>query len=466
MAQRVQRQAFPSGAPEHPILFYAQDDRSPAEAPTDRRPRDKRRRYNPSVTENVRRIQRTARRGLLLVIASLLALSGPQTAGAHAVLVASEPTGGALLESAPTHVRLVLNEPIEASLSEISLIDAGRSVIVRTSPDPLDAAQGQMVADVPALAPGVYLVRWQAQSRLDAHGERGAFVFGVGVDPAASDLAFEAAQAEPPSPALIFRLFSIVSLFLLTGGVVLRRVIVSALAAVTAVPPNGLCSDLRRGAARWDGLALGLLIAAQTGLLATQLLPRWEVDGVAAVSVLWGTRFGLLWLAQSLVAVGLIVAAGGAVCRQATHPGDRSHLDCARVALLVAFALLASLSGHAAAADPAAVAVALNTLHLLAAAVWLGTLFHLAGGYLPATGRFAAPDRARLLATWLPRLSSLFVLCVLILAVTGLVAARLAVGSPGNLTGTLYGRTLIFKVGLFAGLILLGAFNVLIVRCR
>jgi methionine-rich copper-binding protein CopC len=81
--------------------------------------------------------------------------------------------------AAPHELRLKFNEPVEAALSTITLVDAGGAAMALgpAATDPKDASV--LVAAVKApLAPGGYRVRWKAVSA-DTHKTGGDFTFQV-----------------------------------------------------------------------------------------------------------------------------------------------------------------------------------------------------------------------------------------------------------------------------------------------
>ena len=112
-------------------------------------------------------------------------------------------------------------------------------------------------------------------------------------------------------------------------------------------------------------------------------------------------------------------------------------------------------------ATPAAGAltIAVDALHVAAAAVWIGGLAQLVLVVPHATRGLAdgARDRARRQA--LGRFSTLALGSVIVIAVTGAGRALWEVGAVSQVWSTGYGRTLIVKSVLFAGLIALGYRN-------
>ena len=98
--------------------------------------------------------------------------------------------------------------------------------------------------------------------------------------------------------------------------------------------------------------------------------------------------------------------------------------------------------------DPSWLLASLLTLHLLAAAFWIGAL-------LPLRHAVGQPEGARLLH----RFGNVASLTVALLVVVGLIFAWLMTGSFSNLLSTAYGKTLLAKLGVVSGLMALAALN-------
>lgn len=119
----------------------------------------------------------------------------------------------------------------------------------------------------------------------------------------------------------------------------------------------------------------------------------------------------------------------------------------------LAGAVMASMawSGHAI-GTPGYVHVLSDAGHLLAASAWLGGLIPLAWALDRATGVDAA-------AALTSRFSTLGIVSVLALVVTGIVNAWFLVDRPGALFDTPYGRLLSLKLLVFASMLVLAAVN-------
>lgn len=133
-------------------------------------------------------------------------------------------------------------------------------------------------------------------------------------------------------------------------------------------------------------------------------------------------------------------------------------------ALVVAFAL----SGHAAAvpASQFGYAVAVDLLHLLANAAWVGGLFYIGLVLAPALGTLGARSRARVLALGLPEFSALAILCATVLAASGSLTTAIHLGSLAQFVTTTYGRILFVKIELFLLMAAISAYHAFALRPR
>ena len=106
----------------------------------------------------------------------------PSSAWPHAQLVKSVPTRRAVLSKAPGHVQLWFNEGLEARFCHISVWNAaGQQVdsgVLRADP----GNPKQLSISLPALAPGIYTVKYRVLS-VDSHIVEDQFSFTVRESP-------------------------------------------------------------------------------------------------------------------------------------------------------------------------------------------------------------------------------------------------------------------------------------------
>ncbi|HEV2457201.1 MAG TPA: CopD family protein, partial [Ktedonobacterales bacterium] len=132
--------------------------------------------------------------------------------------------------------------------------------------------------------------------------------------------------------------------------------------------------------------------------------------------------------------------------------------------LLIAFAL----SGHAAAvaASQFAYAIAVDLLHLLFEATWIGGLLYISVVLLPALKALPPQHRARVLALGLPEFGAAAIVSVVALTLTGSLNATIRLTSVQQLLTTTYGRTLAVKIELFLIMVAISAYHAFVLRPR
>lgn len=376
------------------------------------------------------RTGRAARPLLVVLLAGLGVVLAAPSAGAHAVLVSSDPADGAALEASPEAIVLSFTEPPELELSEVVLRDdAGAAVEIppaRVVPDDPRSLQVELASP---LERGAYAVSWRVTSKADGHTTAGILAFGVGVDPSAIDEIPTDVEDEPETSPV-----EVASRLVLIGGLVVA--LGGAVVALWVAPgaPPAVRRYLLAGA--------GLSVIGLAGLAFAQ-------SSAARVGLgqLLGTSVGRSLL---LRAAGVaVLVAGAAIAARATGPA-RPGLIAAAIG--AAGAMLAEVQGgHAAGESAPLLNIVSQWVHFLAASAWVGGLAAL---LLAVRG---APDEEK--AASVRRFSLMAGVALFIVAGTGTVRALNALPSWGSLIDSAYGRLVSLKILLLLGLAGLGALN-------
>ncbi len=212
------------------------------------------------------------------------------------------------------------------------------------------------------------------------------------------------------------------------------------------------------------------VIVLLASLLASLLLQSAEVFGVGlgeAASryhlggLLGRTGFGRSWLLQAVAAAALLVIT--VLLGRSVKDGTATRGAGLWWAGLLAAAVLLYgpvMTGHAAAAAKEyALSSASDWLHLVAAGLWVGGLFHLALALPPALSRLDGVRRSRVLGRVITLFTRLAVPGVAVLLLAGLYNSWTHVESLRELRDTPYGRTLLIKVLFVLPMLALGAYN-------
>jgi copper transport protein len=248
-----------------------------------------------------------------------------------------------------------------------------------------------------------------------------------------------------------------VAALLLAGGFLFRRLVAGP--ALRLVTMDGLRETFERQLRRVGLYACAALAVATLVGLVVQAANAADLPVLRAlgepVGRLLTTRLGLLWEARLASAILLAIV---------LWRGRGPIFDGLGLLLSLIVLLTISLSSHAAALPSGTwLAVTLDWLHQVAAAAWVGGLF--AFVLLLRLAR-AEPDAMKftpLAAALVPRFSLVAIVCVVVLALTGLFQSWLQVKAPPALA-TLYGGALVAKLLLVAPMLALGAANLLVAR--
>jgi copper resistance protein D len=179
------------------------------------------------------------------------------------------------------------------------------------------------------------------------------------------------------------------------------------------------------------------------------------LDRETLLSVVFGTRFGKVWQAEVVLSLLLAVVLPVALTL-------RRRRACYVGTLFASGGLLVGLAsvGHATMDSGVSGALHLvnHSLHLMAAAAWLGGLLPLALVLSTAHRNMSDPWSSTALQC-LANFSKMGVLAVAVIMLTGFGNARFLIGDAGALLTTDYGRVLLLKLGLFALMLVFAATN-------
>lgn len=379
--------------------------------------------------------------GIALVCVGTLSLSG--TASAHSVLLDTVPIAGGTVASSPKQIRLKFNEAVELGFGAIRLFDArGRQIQLGDATHPQGRSQ-EIAATVPAIPDGSYVISWRALSA-DSHPINGAFTFAVGTVAAGSDtrglvarLVDDTGSTTVGVALAMARWVTYIAASISIGGLVLLWLCWGA----------GWASRRARRGLLWSS---GLVAAASVLSIAAQgAYAAGEGAGSMLRPVIWadvmGTRFGQAALVRVVAAIILSLGIS-ALFR------GRARLTVwvtALAAATVIFSLAAS--NHGLTGRWVVVAFVTDVVHLTAMAVWLGGLVGLAAWVLHDVDKSDADGDQRVRAV--RRYSTVALLAVAAIVISGVLQAVRQVGSFSGLTSTTYGVTLLVKVALVAVII-------------
>lgn len=381
--------------------------------------------------------RRGVRAAVVAAVAGAVAWVPGTTVWAHASLVSSSPAANSVLERGPAEIVLRFDEDVEATLSTIEVFDdtgdavpvgevgAGEPIAGDATTDDASVVAAS-VTDGASLPEGLYAVRWTITS-LDGHVIEGAFAFQVGTSAGgtAADLLASIGTSGAAGPGVdlayaIARFVSLLGLVVLAGS------------GVWAVQRGGMLLAWRRVRVLLVTGAVALVV----GSIASLLLFAEQVGRGVAASL--DVTTGRMLLVRSVAAVVLAALAVRAVRSDA----EVRRQDWWRLAVVLATGAVLlgfSAAGHASALDPRWIWVALDMVHLAAAALWLGGVLLL----VPLPSAVLAMPDTELVAR---RFSSVVTVAVPVVVATGIAQTLRLGGGVDDITATLWGRLLLVKV--------------------
>ncbi|MEU0042855.1 copper resistance CopC/CopD family protein [Streptomyces werraensis] len=355
---------------------------------------------------------------VLLAVAGLL--TGPAPAQAHAVLLFASPAIEGAVPTAPKDIALVFDEPVQPSGAKALRIAAPGGTSVPLGAVARSEGGKQLTAPVRSvMGPGVYTVAWQAVAE-DGDVMSGTYRFAVGSVTAELGSASGASGGQQVSGApatAVLRWVLYAAFALALGGLVGEQL------ASRQRAPEG---KGRPGSWVWPGVVAGLV--ASLGLTVLIAGGGSLVEGVISPSgaAVFDGRPGILALVGVVGWLGALVA---------LRLGQRRLVAGALFAVAVAEGLRAHPAAESAVWGPA-----LTTVHLTAAAVWIGALVHVLR--LGRAWRWAPPARAVL-----RRYARLALALVIVVLLTGTLSGLLLL-SWSELWDTSFGKVLVVKLSL------------------
>lgn len=350
----------------------------------------------------------------LTITLGLVFVAGP--AQAHAVLEGSDPGQGAVVSTLPATVTLRFDESVTLLPTSVQVFGPDGSRVDRGTATHPGGSGPKASIGVSSQQHGTYLVSWRVISA-DSHPVSGAFTFSVGTTSAAP-----VAPVSHPSRTISWSLG--VARWLGYAG---SALLVGVLLVLAWCWPEGRASRASR--MLWAGvgvLALGALL---------ELVLKGPYDASLGVSAIGrgdlvrevlGTTYG-----RAVVARFLLALVGAALIRWP----NRWAISIWALAVGSTF----GLAGHAAAGSLRSLALVSETVHAVAASLWLGGLVLL----------LAVALRSAHAVEVVGRFSRLAFGCVVAVVATGLFQSWRGVGwSWGALSSTEYGHELLFKLAL------------------
>lgn len=235
----------------------------------------------------------------------------------------------------------------------------------------------------------------------------------------------------------------------------------------------------RRMSVRLEGMvqaaltatALATLIALVVQFALVSEVDGGEITSRPVFSVL-ETRFGAMYLLRFPLLAGLVVLLVGRVRAWTLAGTVEGEVAPGRAwwygwaGLAAGLLATSTFSGHAGVGKPVVLSVTNDLIHLMCAATWFTGIVVLALVLPDAWKGRADPERVQLLTPVVVRFSTVAMVTITILGITGVLNSYLHVGRLADLFETGYGLSITAKIVVYLGILAVGGINHFFVRKR
>ena len=392
---------------------------------------------------------------------------GQITAWAHGYVVRAIPADRSTLERPPTRLQYWFSEDLEPRFSEIKLRDQSGEVIASGSVDAKNHAL--LSLRVPAgLGDGAYIVELRPAFASDGHVIAESRVFYVGEEVGGVTGSAAADRALPLE--VIWRAGLNLANFLFFGASLLYAVVLLPAWGNPQHPQGILPNRVMRRLRNCLAAAVALALLANLVALLQQSMVFFNADAFQVIQqnlwgvVLIGSRFGDVWIFRTLLLIFCAVLLFVAEFYRPLMPGLSAGIWRGLPWLGALFIGLTMVTSHAAGSTLMPwLAIAVDWLHALAAAFWTGGALALTLLLPAALAPLDGEQRHEAIRAVMLRFSRIVTPLVALMIVSGIYNAANFFVTPADLD-TGYGRTLALKLLLIAPLLLIGAWQHIVLR--
>ena len=442
-------------------------------------------------------------------LAAVLLMRSGGTASAHAHLVQADPAPDSVIAAAPRVATFVFDEPLNPALTRVRVTTATGTAVTTTPGHLAPRHNGELWRlPLPALRPGTYSVIWISESATDGHIMSSFYTFRVASSGGTAGAGAVTGTAGGvygggagaggvsgrPGGAVAVALTTWLGLMaqaLWLGALMIDLAVLWPARQAWETPEAHLAAAAGRRLCRLTQASLIIVLVALIAEALSLALQGTGGDWGRAIApatirgILSGQN-GLLLQARVIVLmVSLVISALARAPRAEPLSAPPQPIPQALgivapilpisswaltrgtlIFLAVTYMRLVAMSGHAADVTPTWLSYAIDWLHLLGTAAWVGGIAALAYAVLPLRHRLPADERAPAVLPLLDRFSPVAYLAVGTLALSGLYNAVNHLDAPARLADTTYGQVLVLKIGLVGLLIMLSATHVRGLRPR
>jgi len=348
-----------------------------------------------------------------------------------------------------TEVIVFFSEPVDIDFSEIKVFDSDGNQIDNKDTNYYEG-ELSLIVTTPPLEDGIYTASVKVLSKVDGHLVPSAFLFAVG------DVVIPPSLFDQDGPLEIVYLPEAGARF---PGIVGQTIVLGAVIASLIIWGTQNKQLIKEELEKIEnfhhgkfmsitGIGLMLVFISDILMLVIQTI-RLEASPLDVIE----TYFGTIWLARMIITI-ILLGIWFAMDRRKTLT------KISQIPMLVfSLALISTTSmiGHGAASGEMT-PLALDYIHNLVAAVWIGGIFYFVFTLLPTFSQLKEKNRERMSLLLIPRFSIAFIISVGIVIITGPTLMWFLESDVRLITESVYGQLIILKIAIAAIMIGLGGF--------
>ncbi len=383
-----------------------------------------------------------------LIILLFLSFISIPFAAAHPFTEETIPSLGSNAPAGTSEIIVYFSEPVDINFSEIKILDNSGNQIDNKDTNYYEG-ESSLIVTTPPLEDGVYTATVKVLSKVDGHLVPSAFLFGIG------DVIIQDTKAPLVGSEIVFlpeagaRFPRILGQTIVLGAVIAslliwgtqnKQLIREELDKVEIFHHGKFMSI--------TGIGLMLVFISDILMIVVQTI-RLETSPLDVIQ----TYFGTIWLARMIITIILLGIWFGM---------DRKKILSKKnqIPMLVASLVLISTSsmiGHGAASEQMG-AVALDYIHNLVAAVWIGGIIYFVFTLLPTFSQLKDANKEKMSLVMIPRFSIAFIISVGIVIITGPTLMWFLETDVGLITESVFGQLIILKIAIASIMVGLGGF--------
>lgn len=378
----------------------------------------------------------------------------------HAFVIRSNPGAFSSLSTSPSRIDLFFSEPVDIKYSKLSVIDQDGKQVDNKDIGYLNGDQSSLSVTVPKLIDGVYTVSSTVLSQTDGHVTDNAFVFAIGAASIPSNISSSIPEETVVYvPEALSRFPTLVGQVIIVGGAFSSLWLWSPVNRFQRFSSH--LSEIRKKIDK--RLTAVFLIASVCLVLSNIAILIFQAFSISAsIGDVLTTRFGIVILVRIVLSLTLLAISTIQYRKYRKSPMNlRKDETIGILSLGLTLLFTTSMIGHGAANNQYS-SIMIDFVHNLVSSLWIGGIIYfgfIMTSVLKADKSLEQGRKIALLAIVIPRFSLLVIVLLGFIIFTGPLLLFILDSNFGQVASSLYGKTLIVKLLLGLGMLLIGAYN-------